>query len=90
LHFSVARLAFITSVSGGECARLACALWFRDEAWEASRPFRAVSFCGFRMCALEPVQNLLRVGPAALKTGSECSFTISKLRFLPCFCLAWL
>jgi hypothetical protein len=37
---------------------------------------------------LEPVYDLLRVGPAALKTGSECSFTARKLRFLAYFCLA--
>lgn len=36
------------------------------------------------------VYDLLRVGPAALKTGSECSFTACKLRFLACFCLAGL
>jgi hypothetical protein len=39
---------------------------------------------------LEPVQSLLRVGPAALKAGSDCSFTARKLRILACFCLAWL
>ncbi|WP_158262114.1 hypothetical protein [Pseudomonas sp. BBP2017] len=30
-------------------------------------------------------EKCLRVDHAALKTGSECSFTISKLRFLACF-----
>ena len=34
--------------------------------------------------------GLLRVGAAALKTCSECSFTARKLRFLACFCLAGL
>jgi hypothetical protein len=27
------------------------------------------------------------LGNPALKTGSECSFTTRKLRFLACFCL---
>ncbi|MGL4317420.1 MAG: hypothetical protein ACRCTL_12505, partial [Pseudomonas sp.] len=43
-----------------------------------------------RQRALEPVQRLLRVGHAALKSGSECSFTTRKLRFLAQFRLAWL
>jgi hypothetical protein len=34
---------------------------------------------------LEPAYDLLRVGHASLKTGSECSFTTRKLRFLACF-----
>ncbi|MBU2294080.1 MAG: hypothetical protein KJ989_07730, partial [Gammaproteobacteria bacterium] len=38
----------------------------------------------------EPAHDLLRVGPTALKAGSECSFTARKLRFLVCFCLVWL
>ncbi|XLX40226.1 hypothetical protein ACK25U_21225 [Ectopseudomonas mendocina] len=29
----------------------------------------------------EPVHDLLRVGHAALKPGSKCSFTARKLRF---------
>jgi hypothetical protein len=28
------------------------------------------------------------VAIAALKTGSKCSFTLCKLRFFACFCLA--
>jgi hypothetical protein len=41
------------------------------------------------------VIELLRVGMAALETGSECSFTTRKLEcepspFLTCFCLALL
>ncbi|MNJ02504.1 hypothetical protein D3C73_1624770 [compost metagenome] len=39
---------------------------------------------------LEPVQSLLRVGHAVLKSGSECSFTTRKLRFFARFRLAWL
>jgi hypothetical protein len=37
----------------------------------------------------EPVPGLLRVGHAALKSGSESSFTARKLRFLAQFRLAW-
>ncbi|WP_133248853.1 hypothetical protein [Pseudomonas sp. CC120222-01a] len=33
-------------------------------------------------------EKCLRDAHAALKTGSECSFTVSKLRFLACFRLA--
>jgi hypothetical protein len=43
-----------------------------------------------RRVASEPVQSLLRVGHAALKLGSECSFTARKLRFFAQFRLAWL
>ncbi|VXB54017.1 conserved hypothetical protein [Pseudomonas sp. 8AS] len=38
----------------------------------------------------EPVCDLLIVGHAALKSGSECSFTARKFRFLAQFRLAWL
>ncbi|MDG9926507.1 MULTISPECIES: hypothetical protein [unclassified Pseudomonas] len=33
-------------------------------------------------------EKCLRIGDAALKTVSECSFTARKLRFFACFCLA--
>jgi hypothetical protein len=36
----------------------------------------------------EPAHDLLRVGHAALKSVSECSFATSKLRFLNRFRLA--
>ena len=39
---------------------------------------------------LEPAYDLLAVGHTALKTASECSFTVRKLRFLGRFCLVWL
>ena len=32
--------------------------------------------------------NAVALGYAALKVGSECSFTTRKLRFLAAFCLA--
>ncbi|QBJ78859.1 hypothetical protein DKK66_12690 [Aquitalea sp. USM4] len=35
----------------------------------------------------EPAQYLLRFGDTALKTSSECSFTLCKFRFLSRFCL---
>jgi hypothetical protein len=35
----------------------------------------------------EPIYNLLRVGPAALKTGSECSFTEVNSASSPAFAL---
>jgi hypothetical protein len=41
-----------------------------------------------QLMPFEPAQSLLRVGSAALKTGSDCSFTTRKLRILACFCLA--
>ncbi len=34
------------------------------------------------------VRKVAVLGDAALKTGSECSFTTRRLRFLACFCLA--
>ena len=38
--------------------------------------------------ALGSVRNVSALGYTALKTGSECSFTTRKLRFLACFRLA--
>ncbi len=38
---------------------------------------------------LGSVRNASELAHAALKTGSDCSFTASKLRFLACFRLAW-
>jgi len=34
------------------------------------------------------IRNSLKLGYAALKTGSECSLTTSQLRFFAGFCLA--
>ncbi|PKM00527.1 MAG: hypothetical protein CVV19_03240 [Gammaproteobacteria bacterium HGW-Gammaproteobacteria-9] len=45
---------------------------------------RSCSCWGRRFAAFPADSDLLRVGPAALKTGSECSFTASKLRFFAC------
>jgi hypothetical protein len=45
--------------------------------------------CG-KASGLEPVHDLLRVGHAALKPASKCSFTTRKLRFFGWFRLAWL
>ncbi|MCL6308453.1 hypothetical protein QQL38_03740 [Pseudomonas syringae] len=38
--------------------------------------------------ALGSVRKVAALGDASLKTGSECSFTTRRLRFLACFCLA--
>ncbi|MCD5992456.1 GMC family oxidoreductase N-terminal domain-containing protein [Pseudomonas sp. CDFA 602] len=51
-----------------------------------------VNNCAFDTVAqaalLGSVRKVAALGDTALKTGSECSFTTSRLRFLACFCLA--
>ncbi|WP_312290386.1 hypothetical protein, partial [Stutzerimonas nitrititolerans] len=59
-------------------------------AGRSERPARRVLADGHSLARgslSEPVHDLLRVGPAALKTGSECSFTSVNSASLPVFAL---
>ncbi|SOQ12695.1 hypothetical protein [Pseudomonas syringae group genomosp. 3] len=68
-------------------ARNALALLDETERSQVINFFKVIMFDSASV-VLGSVRKVAALGDAALKTGSECSFTASRLRFLVCFCLA--